>query len=1395
MSVIDLCSSDEDDEPSPPKSALSSFAPRKEKFTGTGSTSGQNGSVGKADGPQRPQQSHSNNGTPRAQQAQPNVFLPARANGHSVGFVNGSVGDSSYNVSHIPRASEETRQNNSNGERRGSHHNGSPGGASLAALLAGVAANDNASLEQLRSSMGKRGFGSPQAEQRSSGGIDKDQRYKDRRVSQVPVRENAVHKAQPRKSDAQVVLKQPLQRSAAAGPGSGDTSGRPWSGSNPSPISAGKPASIPQRPDFIPRANTSNEDSYSGAGLMTVAAAPGVTGVQQNFKRTVASIDPYQAIEAAIKRRRTDDGANAAQKSFKVTDIDPKTRPSSVDKTDPFGERVSYSDEPDLPAPRPFQRTVTSIPRSAADLPRAVSTVAKSSLDKELEAQIAINAATLRTSDSDHSLSTTRDDAPVVSPAGLVTAATGKRNAPYTIEDRRLLKRLKEVDGLSWDEIISYFPGRSLGSVQVHYSTKVKGQRLEPAQNVPTRPQRIAPPVVRPTVPKQNIRKPSPEQRAAPVRKRGARVGGPSAIDGLVSWASVRNAGREIIESAATAMKDGDMSHPNYLLKQDLIHPNSASRALRMRELGLTGMRAWGTSVRGVTEELKNHVVKSHSIQKQYHGTSGDVVALSWSANDDRFVAGSIAISDATSMQYNMSRNLLIGDAKGGELRELVEHHVHRPLVDNEKNVNGLHAMRETQDPRLFLTVTAAGFSPKGDRLYTAGTDQHLRMYATKKDLSGVTCKYAVPHTASVDLLSVRANSAVATGCHAASSCVKVFNCSRWDFSERISFSPSRSNLDVSVPIYPSALKWGQAHHHSNYLLAGFAGDEEKAHAGETCLWDVTTGQSVDLRTATRNVFDVAWNPFPSSASVAFAVAALSTGTQVSKGTRSVVHLFAPNQQYARRVKTLECRARDLNDVVFCPHDDKLVATGSADGTVYIWDLRASVDVPLHTLNHGSSVLVEDSPDTGVRFLSWGATASRLYSGSSDGIVKVWNPYRSSDNTHIEDIAAPSHQRSAVMSAAFNSDYRELLVGTENGRIDLFSIGGQTRAKPQHFKLHTAPPPRQKRQEPFEAARSLLATGQIELRPCGSMPFRQAVQGPNYSGPFLAPPADETMQAEATYQDALTAQHEASMKSAARMADPGDDEDLLKASKKVHEAQRTIDDLQERLEHFTFAQPKAEQFQRSLLRAEEAHNVLTALAHDTAPCSLECNFLPSADEREDSGRSELRIPGTLRAMDLNAARAKDEELDDACAMCFPRNILVMNKHPVRIHCASCSLKRANLNTTCSRCSAPARAEIDKTKPTLCERCSFPCFRCGQTANLETNPDGVNVVTCPHCALVWEADVLGYKLVSSTGRGQIRRRLSPEGFPDRIGRHWDGFADDEREHYASLWEETPQDQWL
>ena len=50
------------------------------------------------------------------------------------------------------------------------------------------------------------------------------------------------------------------------------------------------------------------------------------------------------------------------------------------------------------------------------------------------------------------------------------------RHSTYSEDDDKLLIQLKEDDKLPWDEIAEFFPGRTKGTLQVHYCTKLKNR-------------------------------------------------------------------------------------------------------------------------------------------------------------------------------------------------------------------------------------------------------------------------------------------------------------------------------------------------------------------------------------------------------------------------------------------------------------------------------------------------------------------------------------------------------------------------------------------------------------------------------------------------------------------------------------------------------------------------------------------------------------------------------------------------------------------------------------------------------------------------------------------------------------------------------------------------------
>ena len=148
--------------------------------------------------------------------------------------------------------------------------------------------------------------------------------------------------------------------------------------------------------------------------------------------------------------------------------------------------------------------------------------------------------------------------------------------------------------------------------------------------------------------------------------------------------------------------------------------------------------------------------------------------------------------------------------------------------------------------------------------------------------------------------------------------------------------------------------------------------------------------------------------------------------------------------------------------------------------------------------------------DTGVRFCSWGYSRSRLHTGSSDGVLKVWDIFRATHDAHVMDVATFN---SGIMSGAFNGDHSSLLIGEVNGSINVLQVGAESlalknvesfRLEPADFAYNQKPTSQQtvEATSGIAASHSLLEDKRIELRPLGGLPIRQAVKGENYNGPY-----------------------------------------------------------------------------------------------------------------------------------------------------------------------------------------------------------------------------------------------------------------------------------------------------
>ena len=968
-----------------------------------------------------------------------------------------------------------------------------------------------------------------------------------------------------------------------------------------------------------------------------------------------------------------------------------------------------------------------------------------------------------------------------------VLGFAGKKNSnhgiPYSAEEDSLLAHLREDVGVGWDAMPKYFCGRTRGSLQVRYSSKLKNRNLVPAKPQSSSLQKSS--LLRPEA---TVRPDytAPSRRHAKVAQRD---------DGFVSWAEVkaqRQEYRAAVESTTPPAPE-DIPTQTVGLGLDVAHPASLSRVLRSRELGNTGRRNWSSTTRmSVSDELQNHVLDTLGPRRCFHGASHDVTCVAWARDGNKFATGAIAIDDERSMQYNRPNNLLLGDLERNSLHELPEHHVARPIVSDSRNVNSLHAMQETQDHRLFKTVAAVGFSEDSRALYSAGADGVVRMY----DTSSGSCLSSLEQEAELALLTSNSRGLLASGSHRSDDSSITVIRSLSDRLEHVSqLGPTRADVESSLPIFPTALKWGVGMH-SHLLLAGFASDsydDDRLAAGEVFLWDSTADHKIELPAA-RNVFDVAWNPSPSSGSSLFAVA----GARPGRLYRSSIQCFAPNQGRASRVLQWDCPAFDINDVVYCPHDDNLIAAGATDGKVYIWDKRAANrdQAPLHVLAHDKTKNVLDHDrdveiaDTGVRFLSWSATGNRLYSGSSDGAVKVWNPYRSTEDALVKDVATFN---SAVMSGAFSPDYRDLLIGEDQSQLNLLGIDREARSvrAAKKFDYYPAPTPSPALEEDkFTSTRGLVMDGQIEIHPMGVFPVKQAVQGHAYQGPYMAPSANDMERLDTELQLALQRQRDAHASLLGDTKDLETGRAIMAVDAQVAVAEDALKRARQKREDYDLLQPAASLLQQKFHALR--HEYCAALINGIEACELDCNYLPAAGDEDgespDNRRSEQRIPDRLRAQrrvcdtsDMTNAEIVEAGLTSTCSACMGPAAKPKRGLPV---CERCTLVRSGLTARCEKCAAPVRPDLDeRVMKNICKRCGFHCFRCGSVATVSLTGD---TITCKTCDMQWEAGVLGYEVKKLKGSVRMKNQSHEqvmESLDERMGRL---LGEDERERLAGGW---------
>ncbi|KAI1760876.1 WD40 repeat-like protein [Hypoxylon sp. FL1150] len=450
----------------------------------------------------------------------------------------------------------------------------------------------------------------------------------------------------------------------------------------------------------------------------------------------------------------------------------------------------------------------------------------------------------------------------------------------------------------------------------------------------------------------------------------------------------------------------------------------------------------------------------------EWTNCAGDIMTITWVSNE-HFICGTTTHSDSHNQQYNKPGNFLFGDANTHNLRAHADHRIIRPLVAHGDNA--LESMRESQDPWLYTSVVSSDYDPAIGWAFTASFDNTVKVWRCGGWLASRETEYEDirgiwRHDGHVNFVVANKGtpySKIATAADVPLGAVRVYrpDPEKWERDETVDyeydeFSCKRVHGEEYVPsdkwaYFPSAIRWGLDPSVRHLLLIGYSprsisGDEneipdDKRDTGELCLWDTNTNTEIKVNSAaTANVFEVAWHP--SRASFAAATSAHQTLEKIEKHVRTQIRIFEESTETGQYgvVKTLDCPAIDINELLIRPNSIlySYVAAGCTDGKVYVWDSAGSED-PMCVLEHGDPVeeLTGDreEEDVGVKFMAWATTTDRLYTGSSDGVVKVWN-IRHGEGVLVRDlmeVAAP------ITAGAFSPDLTKLVVGDGSGRVYL----------------------------------------------------------------------------------------------------------------------------------------------------------------------------------------------------------------------------------------------------------------------------------------------------------------------------------------------------------------------
>jgi WD40 repeat protein/serine/threonine protein kinase len=190
-------------------------------------------------------------------------------------------------------------------------------------------------------------------------------------------------------------------------------------------------------------------------------------------------------------------------------------------------------------------------------------------------------------------------------------------------------------------------------------------------------------------------------------------------------------------------------------------------------------------------------------------------------------------------------------------------------------------------------------------------------------------------------------------------------------------------------------------------------------------LWDSTTAEATNiLREHDTYVSALAFSPDGEY---------LASGSGTRSGAKSEIRLWVADD--GDPYHFWECHDKYITDLAFSP-DSRLLAVASGDGTCSLWNIES--DELLASLELDNTV---------ANSIVWNTAGTRFLTGSRDGSVQEWDPFRMDKPLQTITLDA------SILSLCYGESDSEFVAGCLDSTVQVWSLSGSLIAKLDKHKF------------------------------------------------------------------------------------------------------------------------------------------------------------------------------------------------------------------------------------------------------------------------------------------------------------------------------------------------------